>query len=76
VMRGIFKEDTKSRGMGGLSGVPPGPGEAMGGGGGGMGRGGGGGGRAGRGAAAPLDEAGKQAVRDAWAEFMKPHLRG
>jgi hypothetical protein len=54
----------------------------MGGGGGGMGRGGaggagGGGGRAGgRGPAAPLDEAGKQAVRDAWAEFMKPHLRG
>jgi hypothetical protein len=72
VMRGIFKEDTKSRGMGGLSAT----GEATGGGGGGMGRGGGGGGRAGRGAAAPLDEAGKQAVRDAWTEFMKPHLRG
>jgi hypothetical protein len=74
VMRGIFMEDTKSRGMGGLSAT----GEAAGGGGGGMGRGGGGGGggRAGRGAAAPLDEAGKQAVRDAWTEFMKPHLRG
>ena len=75
-MRGIFKEDTKSRGMGGLSGVPSGPGEATGGGGGGMGRGGGGGRAGGRGPAAPLDEAGKQAVRDAWNEFMKPYLRG
>jgi 4-hydroxy-tetrahydrodipicolinate synthase len=72
VMRGIFKEDTKSRGMGGLSAT----GEAMGGGGGGMGRGAAGGGRAGRGPAPPLDEAGKQAVRDAWDEFMKPNLRG
>jgi len=36
----------------------------------------GGGGGSGRAAAAPLDEAGKQAVRDAWAEFMKPYLRG
>jgi uncharacterized membrane protein YgcG len=73
VMRGIFKEDTKSRGMGGLSAT----GEATGGGG-GMGRGGGrgAGGGGGRGPAAPLDEAGKQAVRDAWDEFMKPYLRG
>jgi len=63
VMRGIFKEDTRSRptpGMGGGDG-----------GGGGRGRGGGGG----RGAG-PLDEATKQAVRDAWNEYMKPHLRG
>lgn len=37
--------------------------------------GGGGGGRAARGAG-PLDEATKKAVRDAWDEFMKPHLRG
>ena len=65
VMRGIFKEDTKSRGMGGLSATGENPG-----------RGGGGGRAGGRGPAAPLDEAGKQAVRDAWAEFMKPHLRG
>lgn len=35
------------------------------------------GGGAGRGAtAAPLDEAGKQAIRDSWNEFMKPYLRG
>lgn len=37
---------------------------------------GGGGGRGGRSAAEPLNEAGKQAVRDAWDEFMKPYLRG
>jgi hypothetical protein len=24
----------------------------------------------------PLDEAGKQALRDAWDKFMKPYLRG
>lgn len=30
----------------------------------------------GRGAAPPLDESGKQALRDAWDQFMKPHLRG
>jgi dihydrodipicolinate synthase/N-acetylneuraminate lyase len=60
VVRGVFKEDTKTRAM------------SMGGG-------------AGRGAAAsggnnrptpPLDEAGKQALRDAWDKFMKPYLRG
>jgi dihydrodipicolinate synthase/N-acetylneuraminate lyase len=34
------------------------------------------GGGGGRGAAAPLDESGKQALRDAWDQFMKPHLRG
>jgi dihydrodipicolinate synthase/N-acetylneuraminate lyase len=50
VLRGIFKDDTRTRG------------------------GGAGGGRAGRGAS--LDEAGKQAIRDAWNDFMKPHLRG
>ena len=60
-----YKEDTKSRGMGGLSATGENPG-----------RGGGGGRAGGRGPAAPLDEAGKQAVRDAWAEFIKPHLRG
>jgi dihydrodipicolinate synthase/N-acetylneuraminate lyase len=54
VLRGMFKEDTRTRGAGG---VPSGPG------------------RAGRGAGAPLDEAGKQAIRDAWNDFMKPHLR-
>jgi dihydrodipicolinate synthase/N-acetylneuraminate lyase len=37
---------------------------------------GGGGGRGGRGAAPTLDEATKQAVRDAWDQFMKPYLRG
>jgi 4-hydroxy-tetrahydrodipicolinate synthase len=60
VVRGVFKEDTKTRAM------------SMGGG-------------AGRAAAAsggnnrptpPLDEAGKQALRDAWDKFMKPYLRG
>jgi dihydrodipicolinate synthase/N-acetylneuraminate lyase len=61
VLRGMFKEDTKTRPTPGMGG-----GEAAG--------GRGGGGRAGRGA--PLDEAGKQAVRDAWNEFMKPYLRG
>jgi dihydrodipicolinate synthase/N-acetylneuraminate lyase len=58
VLRGMFKEDTKSRPTPGMGGS------------GSTGRGGG----AGRGA--PLDEAGKQAVRDAWNEFMKPYLRG
>jgi dihydrodipicolinate synthase/N-acetylneuraminate lyase len=47
VVRGVFKETTKTRGMT----------------------------AGGRGAAAPLDEAGKQFVRDAWERFMKPHLR-
>jgi dihydrodipicolinate synthase/N-acetylneuraminate lyase len=60
VVRGIFKENTKTRGAGGGGGAP-----------GGRGAGGG----AGRGNA-PLDEAGKQAIREAWNEFMKPHLRG
>jgi hypothetical protein len=64
-MRGMFKETTKTRGGGGQ------------GRGGAGGAGGGGGGRAGgRGAAGPLDEATKKAVRDAWDEYMKPHLRG
>ena len=60
VLRGVFKEDTKTRGgsMGGGAAAS------------------GGGGRAGRGATPPLDEAGKQALRDAWDQFMKPHLRG
>ena len=49
VVRGMFKENTRTRG-------------SMGGG--------------GRGPAAPLDEAARQAVRDAWDQFMKPHLRG
>lgn len=66
VLRGLSKEDTKSRATPGMGG---------GGGGGGRGAGGGGGRGAGR-AEAPLDEAGKQAVRDAWNEYMKPYLRG
>ncbi len=49
VVRGLFKENTKTRG---------------------------GGGGGGRGATGALDEAGKQAIRDAWDQFMKPHLRG
>jgi dihydrodipicolinate synthase/N-acetylneuraminate lyase len=60
VVRGVFKEETKTRG-----GSMAGAGTAA-----------GGGGRGGRGAAGSLDEAGKQAVRDAWDQFMKPHLRG
>jgi dihydrodipicolinate synthase/N-acetylneuraminate lyase len=60
VVRGVFKEETKTRG-----GSMAGAGTAA-----------GGGGRGGRGAAGSLDEAGKQAVRDAWVQFMKPHLRG
>jgi 4-hydroxy-tetrahydrodipicolinate synthase len=65
VMRGMFKETTKTRGGGGNAA------------GGGAGGAGGGGGRAGgRAAAGPLDEATKKAVRDAWDEYMKPHLRG
>jgi dihydrodipicolinate synthase/N-acetylneuraminate lyase len=35
-----------------------------------------GGGRGGRGAPGALDEAGKQTLRDAWDQFMKPYLRG
>jgi 4-hydroxy-tetrahydrodipicolinate synthase len=53
VVRGVFKESTKTRAM------------SM-----------GGGGRSGQGPASPLDEATKQAVRDAWEQFMKPYLRG
>ncbi len=52
VVRGIFKETTRTRGSMGGSG------------------------RGGRGAGSPPDEATKQAVRDAWDQFMKPHLRG
>jgi dihydrodipicolinate synthase/N-acetylneuraminate lyase len=59
-MRGIFKEDTRTRPMSG----------------GGTGAGGSGGGRSGQAAAAPLDDAAKQAIRDAWDQFMKPYLRG
>ena len=58
VLRGMFKENTKTRGMGGGGAVA------------------GGGGGSSRAPAAPLDEAGKQAVRDAWDQFMKPYLRG
>ncbi len=43
--------------------------------GGGAAAGGGAGGRGGRGAGG-LDEAGKQTLRDAWDQFMKPYLRG
>ena len=61
VVRGVFRENTKTRAMsmasGGRGGAEPGGG-------------------GGRGPARPLDEAGKQAVRDAWDEFMKPYLRG
>jgi hypothetical protein len=63
VVRGVFKEETKTRGSSTAAG-----GAAVG--------VGGAGGRGGRGAAAPLDEATKKAVRDAWDQFMKPHLRG
>jgi dihydrodipicolinate synthase/N-acetylneuraminate lyase len=63
VMRGVFKENTKTR--------------ASTGGAGGGGAAGGGGGRGGaRGGAAALDEAGKKMLRDAWDQFMKPYLRG
>jgi 4-hydroxy-tetrahydrodipicolinate synthase len=57
VVRGVFKENTKTR-RGSVPGAPPA---------------GGGGGRR---PAGPLDEATKQAVRDAWDQFMKPYLRG
>jgi 4-hydroxy-tetrahydrodipicolinate synthase len=57
VVRGVFKENTKTR-RGSFAGAPP--------------AGGGGGHRP----AGPLDEATKQAVRDAWEQFMKPYLRG
>ncbi len=60
VVRGMFKETTKTRGN-------------MGGGGGAAAAGGA---RGGRGAGGALDEAGKQAVREAWDQFMKPYLRG
>ncbi len=53
VVRGVFKENTKTRAMSMA-----------------------GGGRSGQDAARPLDEATKQAVRDAWDQFMKPYLRG
>ena len=59
VLRGMFKESTKTRGNMGGGGATAG-----------------GGGGSARAAAAPLDEAGKQAVRDAWDQFMKPYLRG
>jgi dihydrodipicolinate synthase/N-acetylneuraminate lyase len=63
VLRGVFKENTKTRASTGGAG-----------GGGAAGGGGrGGGGRAGAGA---LDEAGKKMLRDAWDQFMKPYLRG
>jgi len=62
VVRGVFKEETKTRAM------------SMGGG--GAAAGGRGGGRSGQGATGPLDEATKQAIRDAWDQFMKPYLRG
>ena len=50
VMRGIFKESTRTRPMSGS-------------------------GRSGQPTEAPLTEAAKQAVRDAWDQFMKPYLR-
>jgi len=62
VVRGIFQETTKVRAMSVPGGGP----------GGGFGGGNAGGGRR----PAPLDEAGKKAIRDAWDEFMKPYLRG
>ena len=65
VMRGVFKENTKTRAgsMGGGRGAGAGGGEGT-------------GGRGARGASGPLDEAGKKAVRDAWDLYMKPYLRG
>ena len=63
VMRGIFKESTKTRRI-------PMSDAAMG----GAGRGSGGGG-GNRGPAVPLDEAGKKVIRDYWDQFMKPYLR-
>ena len=59
VVRGMFKENTKTR--------------AMNMGGGGAAASGGGGGR---GPQRPLDEPGKQVIRDQWDQFMKPYLRG
>jgi 4-hydroxy-tetrahydrodipicolinate synthase len=59
VVRGVFKETTKTRVSAMMGGGPAG------------GRGAGGG----RPPVPPLDEAGKQAIRDAWSEFMKPYLR-
>jgi dihydrodipicolinate synthase/N-acetylneuraminate lyase len=63
VVRGVFKETTRMR-------------VQQGGGGGGRGGAAAGGGRGGRGGAPGLDEATKKAVREAWDEFMKPHVRG
>jgi dihydrodipicolinate synthase/N-acetylneuraminate lyase len=61
VMRGMFKETTRTRGGGGAA----------------VGGGRGGAGAGGRGAGGgPLTEADKQAVREAWDQFMKPYLRG
>jgi 4-hydroxy-tetrahydrodipicolinate synthase len=69
VMRGMFKETTKSRGgMGGGGGAGAGGGRG--------GRGAGGGAAGGAGGGGPLTEADKQAVREAWDQFMKPYLRG
>jgi dihydrodipicolinate synthase/N-acetylneuraminate lyase len=61
VMRGMFKESTKTRAgsMGGGGAAPSGGGRG-----------------AARESTGPLDEAGKKAVRDAWDQFMKPYLRG
>jgi dihydrodipicolinate synthase/N-acetylneuraminate lyase len=59
VIRGVFKEDTKTGGNMAGGGTASGAG-----------------GRGVRGATPALDEAGKQALRDAWDQFMKPHLRG
>ncbi len=47
VLRGIFKESTRTRGA--VPGARP---------------------------AVPLDEGTRQAIRDAWDQFMRPHLRG
>src|ERR1039458_6883439 len=59
VVRGVFKESTKTRPISVSGAVPAGSGA----------------GRSGQ-APAPLEEAGKQAIRDAWDQFMKPYLRG
>ena len=60
VVRGVFKEDTKTRAM--SMGVGPGRSAAASGG--------------NNRPTPPLDEAGKRALRDAWDKFMKPYLRG
>jgi len=56
VVRGVFKETTKTRGA--RSPVRRRPEEAV------------------AAAGGPLDEATKQAVREAWDQYMKPYLRG